>query len=1357
MSIQNEKYNLGIMFYPGSNINRFRLLLQSLLYKRKEPLKGSYINERVRGDIRTYKKLKNIEKYNPFSRINPLNKYFKQIYLWGLMTASGDWRFPIKMRVSNDYCDIFDNFNNRIVEKIDIDIKNKYIHEQINDTIFNICMEYKKNKNDEKYKLYCILIFMLYDFYDNNICDVETKSIMADEKFHHMGLEIIKMLDKGIDFIPNIKFNLVEEMSYMKNICDFLKLLYKQLKNLSGFESLCSKIENLHDISTKDSTIKDTIENNGNIINSLLEINFLNNVKLHLYDITNFDEKDEKNLEKIITEYINFDKTLNEYIDTFINIYLDTEINYNRITNNDDILKIILLSHPLSIIKTDILEDILNKGDVEYLRTIMKNIYTCINDYEKENERYNNELSMISNRINKEYNERRKQGIKESNEAIQERLKKEEQEEKEMKKKHEKNIYEICDKFKIYIKDSNKYTIAEYIKYTIAEYMKKFYNFTKSDGLNNFINKILTLINRENEFNVNEICNNFHNQNYLFEMIEKLTIDDIKNTLNIFTKNYVDMYIPLIDNDLMVCGNEYERSPSYHNTCVLNYNSLFALNDPIMLNRKIDIYVDKVDINGLSKYVYVEYKDLMVKENTIYYKENDLGDYYEELLGSDFSNLNPNPNLNEIKLCEHIKDFNIHFIEDGVNGTANPSNNNQLMKLINEFTEIWRKHDGEIYGYGSIEHTSLMTSRMMFMKNTAYEYAMMADDDDLAVNGIDGYYEGIEYFKNRVINPDKQLEPEFEELLKDESKHYTSVIKHMYIDLNKGGCNGMWGRLWLPNSHVMVQTVNQMAGEDGYYGRTFNSVSIKPIKKDVKTIYYYIWVSGQGYEQGNGLYYNDAGEYKEIFDENILNNTMDGDRYCNELVVLRYDSIIKIRNINLLNYYKPEFNYISPDRNGEVYDFMTYRPIISQFGIKPRRFIILKNKLYFIPDIIEKIKKEFSPEINKIIDAIHNILNRDLSDYKTTCDVFNEIEEYKNRIDNEIYLKMLLYIFVTSNNSYETFLHELFMRKYRNKIYNIIMNYDLFTYDKFEEIIKYSSNISYKQLYDFKLSNFNIDEFNKKYSIDMLKKYQNTLNDNNYTNDFRTNSYGHLIKNHVEIFEECVDQFLKIIKNCRNESIEIIEQYIEFIKTETEIEECRKQLLKIVEKYDNQIDIIEKEYREKLKKVKIEIEIDDYDKNSSRDECIRGINIENDYCRKLFNKYKERIQYIGVIKFKNMYYNFNSEQNELLNSYNCYLMCGFNYRSICNIFMEPDYFIDWKKIENDSYDSKYENVYPHRTFLMGSGDEDYEKYKNEKYKNEKSINWMFVLLVSLIIILIVLITIKIIIHKKYLFKKHRKY
>ena len=149
MSIKtNEKYNLGIMFYPGSNINRFRLLLQSLLYKRKDSEPSYIINRNVGETTYDYTNIKNIDKYNPFLRMNPSDTYFKKFYLIGLFSKSTEKNYGFIWNIGNTY---YTHFIQRYLDYFINDINNinhykKYIT-YITDTILHAYVNNINNAN----------------------------------------------------------------------------------------------------------------------------------------------------------------------------------------------------------------------------------------------------------------------------------------------------------------------------------------------------------------------------------------------------------------------------------------------------------------------------------------------------------------------------------------------------------------------------------------------------------------------------------------------------------------------------------------------------------------------------------------------------------------------------------------------------------------------------------------------------------------------------------------------------------------------------------------------------------------------------------------------------------------------------------------------------------------------------------------------------------------------------------------------------------------------------------------------------------------------------------------------------------
>lgn len=279
-----------------------------------------------------------------------------------------------------------------------------------------------------------------------------------------------------------------------------------------------------------------------------------------------------------------------------------------------------------------------------------------------------------------------------------------------------------------------------------------------------------------------------------------------------------------------------------------------------------------------------------------------------------------------------------------------------------------------------------MASRTLFYTATAYNYAIMIDDDDFIPNGIDTYYEmylgvlsdllskadvgtivpieslilgseniGIE---NSNSSPCKNLGAS-SDLGPSDLKPLSSInpkslnpqkdILAVKINIPIPNVSApMWSLMFLPNSHAIVQTINHTFGEDSYFTNSFKEY-ISSIANISKLLYLYLWPSTQGYSR-NELFdecdlenLNELSDKYNLSNNDVLNNidfmkNIENSKIKYSPFRFRYDSIIEISKITK--------TYVGIYKNRK-YAFITNRPIYNyEFGLKPRRFYIYNDCLY---------------------------------------------------------------------------------------------------------------------------------------------------------------------------------------------------------------------------------------------------------------------------------------------------------------------------------------------------------------------------------------------------------------------------
>jgi len=516
---------------------------------------------------------------------------------------------------------------------------------------------------------------------------------------------------------------------------------------------------------------------------------------------------------------------------------------------------------------------------------------------------------------------------------------------------------------------------------------------------------------------------------------------------------------------------------------------------------------DELDMYNFNTYNFtdkeLERQNWIVYNNTLCYSEN----------------------IVECKECDNLKFMNLHFVEDGV-GIENINLHEYLLKI--------QKKCDNVYGYGSEQHISLMSSRNIFMKLTEYEPCLMFDDDDFIDNGFDAYYLFYNIFKQN------------------------NMIDLLYCyDFNnaQGGASTFWNKIFFNNSHNMIQYTNTMRAEDASWYYPIFSNSFSAVNKDISFknpenninlspyLMSYVWPSNTNYGDKDNPTELEIKDMKNLVYNYELDFLVDIGNSCYKF---KPDVIIKYINIKGFKMYKNENENVK-------YNFYLNRPIIPINNIKPRRFEIYNNEVYNIDKFminIDDINENIIFKFNEFIKNVYNAYNKlkiDIAPYSFLfkCNKKIKNEELIKEIEN-IKLDDVFYRYYSSAQ-----ISNLYSLYNDDKIINNMMNEKYINATKiFNELYNYIVN----QINEFKNEFENISDFIKTF-ISLVNSgisdYKNLLNNNVcfvFMNIYYNDVKDTIIKSNCKLTnDELKNIFINFKGNEGNENvIENINKYLMF-------------------------------------------------------------------------------------------------------------------------------------------------------------------------------------------------------------------
>jgi len=945
-----EEYNIGITFYPGSNINRLHLLLNSLIYK---PIKEIYLNN---SSVMSDSSSRNIE----YSMNNNLINY--KVYY-----------------VLCDYFKLKDKLNDKLNGKLDSKLNDNIMM----DIIKNLFNEYNINVSDDLRNEICNEIFknfkensLLSIQYINNIFKntfelyakihekhlyIKLFNIINSDKIYEVNEELIENeIDKFKILINNSAkkiLNIINEIntikkdkdSYKKNIHYYSYIMYFNEFLYAIYYQMTSLSNNINQFIDKMNTLYNEYNLSFNCLYETIVNYVLNNVIDSYYDYKKDYNKEifefinttiNNNKSKI--EYLNENsETENEIINKLIQYLLEFKNEFSYIYNyhkkyNDlyscksikNMIEDLLIVHiNVNDSRIDKIDKILyymyningdndNKYEYIYGRKIKK--------YDKNKYEFKNmDLYRIWKFLQDDKNKIDDLFI--SNRNIMNAYLYSKKIIHELKSipefdvnkytsilfnnnKELENLYKYC---MYYSNDDKLYNYDDDIYYGYESIMEN--KLTKDEK--RFMNTIFEVtkhsVTCDIKFNKLRYYTNYDN---LIKIIEKYNIKDNQK------KEFVRIYDE-IKSDIENIADIYSY---YHSDIKFTIdNKHIETPSKIIFDIKKVCPFDNTLITLLSSIPVKMYEHLCININDYECDENN------RINRADFVILNNVPlfrkNIIGVKECEHIKDIKLHFIEDGI---ENPNYKEKQEKIKEEIQKFYNKYKTKfknIYTYGSKYHTSVMTSRMLFYKKTQYEYSIVCDDDDIAVNGIDTYYDLFEKVRKKFVIDD------------------FLAFSHPGCIVNKFNGNpslfGMWAMVMFPNSHNIQQSINNMCGEDA---RCVYLSHMLPYYDYNKTFYMYLWASNQGYSKNlfNELDYKDylnlyksnivykCTNYMNRFNGPIEKFSADMKKKSKKHLDYRYDEIVKIKSI-LENVKIPCNIYDS----NEKYTFMSTRPIVPTFNL----------------------------------------------------------------------------------------------------------------------------------------------------------------------------------------------------------------------------------------------------------------------------------------------------------------------------------------------------------------------------------------------------------------------------------------
>lgn len=456
---------------------------------------------------------------------------------------------------------------------------------------------------------------------------------------------------------------------------------------------------------------------------------------------------------------------------------------------------------------------------------------------------------------------------------------------------------------------------------------------------------------------IKERLQQFYNEHNLLSSIKDIYAKFEEYIIQYYNENY-DKYIDMVLHKwIEEAYNKYRKDIQLRKEIAFSIPETNPVGSILSPNRIINLedkfcYIihktNKYNFNSDRLFENVQRSDIVIDSIGICYRKN----------------------IIEMQLCD-IKSLNLHFIEDNVSETVN---NKQLHNYIKSLKNEYEKYGLRIYSYGSSYHTNLMTSRTIFYKQTEYEYAMMFDDDDFIINGYDEVY---------------NLVSEVNSLSLDIHWQYLGVrFSREY--------NGMWSFLMLKNNHSFATSINHTAGEDGIVMLKNKDTIYSLIEDDKPSIMLYLWASGQGYTNKDNRLIIDMKNFNDLYCADNYNILTDADEETRELLKdntnnindykYRYDSIVYIKPITGL--YK-----------NIKYTFMTNRYLLPMYNMRPSRIVLIRDKFYFIPDIIKYNNKLDDPILFQFICEAYSLHKKKIQISINKIFLPHEINKYASAIN----------------------------------------------------------------------------------------------------------------------------------------------------------------------------------------------------------------------------------------------------------------------------------------------------------------------------------------------------------------------
>ena len=867
---------------------------------------------------------------------------------------------------------------------------------------------------------------------------------------------------------------------------------------------------------------------------------------------------------------------------------------------------------------------------------------------------------------------------------------------------------------------------------------------------------------------------------YVIKYIHKLIISNNSDWINVISQLSQTDIKDI--NDVIYVAEHFILPPNIKYNIGLLTNRIDSKKYMILLNRKIDKALWNLDFflyDQILMYMITNDmgKDKNLNNNIcIDFNKSSFQIYRSDYIIIDNIRCYKQNIINTVK-CEYIKNINLHFIEDGVDNSGENNmyidNQRQLHEYIKEIKN--KNIFKNVYAYGSLKHTSVMTSRMLFYKMTAGEYSIIMDDDDIAVNGGDMYYNLFEYtYKNY--------------------HDYRYKTPYIWYGMGKNSsflC-GFWSMVYLPNSHNILQTINEMAGEDNRSMNSTPNLTDNIFKGEVME---YMWPSNQGYlnkphicdedkeDLMNNLYYQNIRgfnittklnkhSYNNLIKVDLKNNLNTYDNNSLKEIYYtgsaaykyKYDEIIEIKNIDGMDIYTSKYKNTN-------YEFMTTRPSLPSFGLYPRKFYLYKNKLYSIINFINNHIKEHINE-NENIKKAYETFEEYISFWGKEISVNDINKQYKYYDENvskkdlnrdpsskQIKLYDYLYHFFRNSESVPIVEYKVDEKKIKQAKFAAINIKQALKSDNYNKDILNSMKNVFGDILNIKSIPSDIsDKLNEKY-IEVIEKIINN-NDEGEVNWYKLNiddiKYINRLYSHTTVYiQKTFKKFITSLSDCKDLGEEWETHYVIEFNEDNDIVKNIKDfgvwniLKDRILAYEPIIsEYCEDYYGYNMQNIYVSIYTD-----------IVNIKIEKIYKlmkNVLKEKYNANIDeifiyyYIQHYEYKNNYIDICEFLNEKLESMmSKYIDDGvFNECNIDDLKKFNIILDDYKENDNinayNSYFNRdiYENRFDNNDYSRIYGERKSNYVLGGDDKIMKNISWLNILLIILIVILVILVVIK---------------